>query len=45
VTLPGERGHLAIAVLITGSTRPAREQERLIAEIGRASYEAYATLP
>ena len=45
VTLPGERGHLAIAVLITGSTRPTAEQERIIAEIGRAAFEAYATSP
>jgi beta-lactamase class A len=45
VTLPGKRGHLAIAVLIGGSGLPAPEQERVIAEIGRASFEAYATSP
>jgi beta-lactamase class A len=43
LTLPGERGHLAIAVLITGSTRPVMEQERIIADIGRTAFEAYAT--
>lgn len=45
VTLPGKRGHLAIAVLITGSTQPAPEQERIIAELGRTAFEAYATSP
>lgn len=45
MTLPGERGHLAIAVLITGSTQPASEQERVIADIGRAAFDAYATSP
>jgi beta-lactamase class A len=43
VTLPGQRGHLAIAVLIGGSRLSPPEQERIIAEIGRASFEAYAT--
>ena len=45
LTLPNEQGHLAIAVLITGSTLPAAEQERLIAEIGRTSFDAYAIRP
>jgi beta-lactamase class A len=45
VTLPGDRGHLAIAALISGSTRPSPEQERLIAEIGRTSFDAYTTTP
>jgi beta-lactamase class A len=43
VTLPGKRGHLAIAVLMGGSRLSAPQQERVIAELGRASFEAYAT--
>jgi beta-lactamase class A len=45
VTLPGKRGHLAIAVLIGDSGLPAPEQERVIAEIGRAAFDAFATSP
>jgi beta-lactamase class A len=43
VTLPGRRGHLAIAVLMAGSGLSASEQERLIAEMARAAFDAYAT--
>jgi beta-lactamase class A len=42
VTLPGDKGHLAIAVLLDGSKLPARQQEDLIAEVARAAYDAYA---
>src|SRR5262249_30381360 len=38
VTLPGRRGHLAIAVLIRGSDRPLAEREKTIARIARAAY-------
>jgi beta-lactamase class A len=43
ITLPGGRGHLAVAVLISNSKLPAEEQERLIAELARAAYDAHAT--
>ncbi|MGI8906461.1 MAG: class A beta-lactamase [Candidatus Sumerlaeaceae bacterium] len=41
ITLPGQRGHLAIAVLMSGSKLPASAQEEIIAKIGRAAYDAY----
>ncbi len=43
VTLPSGRGHLAIAVLVSGSKLPDAAQEKLIAELGRAAYDAYST--
>lgn len=45
ITLPGDRGHLAIAVLVSGSTLPDAAQEKLIAEVARAAYDAYSTDP
>jgi beta-lactamase class A len=42
ITLPKGRGHLAIAVLISGSKLPIEAQEKIIAEIGRAAYDAHA---
>ena len=39
VTLPGRRGHLAIAVLIKGSNRPLAAREKAIAEISRAAFD------
>ena len=42
VTLPGNRGHLAIAVLIRGSDRPLAVRERTIARIARAAYDHWA---
>ena len=39
VTLPGDRGHLAVAVLIRGSDRPLAERERAIARIAREAYD------
>ncbi|HEX7316216.1 MAG TPA: class A beta-lactamase [Pyrinomonadaceae bacterium] len=41
ITLPGDRGHLALAVLIDGSKLSARQQEDLIAEVARAAYDAH----
>lgn len=41
ITLPEGRGHLAIAVLLSGSTLPPEAQENLIAELARAAYEAH----
>jgi hypothetical protein len=40
--LPEGRGHLAVAVLVAGSRKPIPEQERLIARIARAAYDAFA---
>ena len=42
VTLPADRGHLAIAVLVSGSKLPDAAQEKLIAELARAAYDAYS---
>jgi hypothetical protein len=43
ITLPSGRGHLAIAVLISESKLPDAAQEKLIAELARAAYDAYST--
>ncbi len=45
ITLPSGRGHLALAVLVSGSKLPDADQEKLIAELARAAYDAYATGP
>ena len=45
ITLPSGRGHLAMAVLMNGSKLPDAAQEKLIAELARAAYDAYATNP
>jgi beta-lactamase class A len=45
ITLPGGRGHLAMAVLISGSNLSAEEEEKLIAELARAAYDAHAARP
>ncbi|HTR02928.1 MAG TPA: class A beta-lactamase [Thermoanaerobaculia bacterium] len=39
VTLPGNRGHLAIAVMIKGSDRPDEAREKAIAGISRAAFD------
>jgi beta-lactamase class A len=41
ITLPGGKGHLAMAVLLSGSKLPPEAQEKLIAELARAAYDAY----
>lgn len=43
ITLPQSRGHLAIAVLVNESKLQDAAQEKLIADLGRAAYDAYAT--
>lgn len=43
ITLPEGKGHLAMAVLISGSGLPAEEQEKLIAELARAAYDAHVS--
>jgi beta-lactamase class A len=45
ITLPSGRGHLAIAVLVSGSKLPDAAQEKLIAELARAAYDAYVIDP
>ena len=45
ITLPSGRGHLAMAVLVSESKLPDTAQEKLIAELARAAYDAYATEP
>ena len=40
VTLPGGQGHLAVAVLVSGSKKPVAAQEKLIADVARALYDA-----
>lgn len=45
ITLPEGKGHLAIAVLISGSKLPAAAQEKLIAELARAAYDAHVLQP
>jgi beta-lactamase class A len=44
VTLPDGR-HLAMAVLVTGSKQPVATQEKLIADIARAAYDANVSGP
>jgi len=41
ITLPEGRGHLAIAVLVSGSKLPADGQEKVIAELARVAYDAH----
>jgi beta-lactamase class A len=43
ITLPKGRGHLAIAVLISGSKLSLAAQENLIAEIARVAYDAHVS--
>jgi beta-lactamase class A len=45
ITLPPGRGHLAIAVLVSESKLPDAAQEKIIAELARAAYDAYSTDP
>ena len=42
ITLPSGRGHLAMAVLVNGSKLPDAAQEKLIADLARAAYDAYS---
>ena len=43
ITLPSNRGHLAIAVLVSESKLPDEAQEKLIADVARAAYDAYSS--
>ena len=42
VTLPGGRGHLAVAVFVRGSDRDLATRERAIAQIARAAYDHWS---
>jgi len=44
ITLPSGRGHLAIAVLVNQSKLPDAAQEKLIADVARAAYDAYSKM-
>ena len=42
ITLPNNRGHLAMAVLLNNSTLADAQQEKLIADLARAAFDAYS---
>ena len=41
IELPNNAGHIALAVFVKESTRPAEQQERAIAQIARAAYDYF----
>jgi beta-lactamase class A len=41
ITLPGDSGHVAIAVFIKSSTKEIPERERAIAEVTRAVHDYF----
>jgi len=41
MTLPGDAGHVAIAVFVKASEAPAAKRERAIAEIARAAHDYF----
>ncbi len=41
ITLPNNAGHLAIAVLLNGSALSDLQQEKVIAQVARAAYDAF----
>lgn len=43
IELPNGRGHLAVAVFISGSRLPEEKQEQVIAQIGLSAYHAFVT--
>jgi beta-lactamase class A len=43
ITLPDGKGHVAMAVLVSGSKRPVEAQEKTIADLARAVYDAYVS--
>jgi beta-lactamase class A len=45
ITLPEERGHLAIAVLLSGSKLSVEAQEKIISQLARAAYDSYVSSP
>ena len=45
ITLPEGKGHLAMAVLISDAKISTEAQEKLIADLARAAYDAYVSSP
>jgi beta-lactamase class A len=45
ITLPGKHGHIAIALMISDSKLATTEQERVVAEVTKAIYEAWKQDP
>ena len=45
ITLPGKRGHIALAVMISDSKLPPADQERAVADVAKLLYEGWATRP
>jgi beta-lactamase class A len=45
ITLPVGKGHLAMAVLISGSKLSPEAQEKLIADLARAAYDSFVSSP
>jgi beta-lactamase class A len=45
ITLPGDAGHIAIAVLVKSSEKEVPERERVIAQIARAVYDFFLFQP
>lgn len=45
ITLPGGRGHLAIAVFVKASSKDLADRERAIAEIARRIYDSFLSPP
>jgi hypothetical protein len=43
ITLPNDRGHLAMAVLLYDSALTDAQQEKLIADLARAAFDAYTS--
>ena len=43
ITLPNGRGHLAMAVFISGSKLPVEAQEKLIADLARAAFDGHTS--
>lgn len=43
ITLPEGKGHLAIAVLVSGSKLSTEAQEKLIAQLARAAYDQFVS--
>ena len=45
ITLPEGKGHIAMAVLLSGSKLPVESQEKLIAQLARTAYDSYVASP
>lgn len=45
ITLPDNRGHVAISVFVKSSSRPVADRERAIAEVARLAFDYFMLLP